>query len=1387
MSDIIKKPYSISIWEDKVYYLITEGDEAERYEVDQLPVGRDYKILNQYTKEINLATIGSHNSDSPIKAFDPKLVRNINGSNTLTFQLYYRYYDDEVEDFKFNPLIDLLVNERKVKLFYDDRWFDFVVKSIKENSENNTFIYTCKDLHINELSKNGYDITLDIELENNQGTIVELANKILEGSEWKTDKNSPNIKQTNDEALYVYELEEDIEATVLDDFNFTKAGYPEYTIDYKKDDKVIISKGEKIYIFYSSFVNKDKELQFLYNPDIYLLSEDGYILNSPNFSFEVNDSFFEKELDITTEYFGEKLIKKQISKYIPEIDKYCSLYKKDEEEYYGFTTTEYMAVTEIQNLITNNQNFINTTGWTADLNSGSSILQRTVKDTLTNKMVNCLRIKFGSIDSIKNSGIYDNKKLTQGFTKGEKYIFAAKWQEYSGGYISNNSRIVAIKRTAEENYPIIFFEFNQSITNIPVSLAGYTVYEASCKQSISYTDLLDCNMDFILNGVGTVNLIDLKVFKKLVGTDGNIIVPNLETEINSIIRTKYSFFKKKQLDDPSLNIFNINDLTIEESFYEEDLDVSEYKPVYPENFEKITSISAQKSNRFNLIQNLCENFGVWADFIIEHNEFGDIRSSYKITEDEEVVEGKSYYKILGDNLSEDFDFMLYKEEELYDYNKVNATQNQPIEDGVVYYQKTSEGYEELALNDDNFVNLNTIKPENAEDSWEPDWVSPPKWGFKIKTEGNEEDLVYWTRKSFIDNNIYYEKDYGKYISFKEFIGQDNPVGFRYGINLKSIQRNIDSEQIVSKIIIEPNVNELAEGGFCSIQDAKNNPTGENFIFNFDYYIRHNLLNKTDIYNDLYNTKLGLGLYPSIKKLNDEIIEPTKELISISSSLNDLYSQKTTQALARDAAAEEYAEAVSDLAAANASNATQDEDYNDYIESLVIKRDNALNMKEQYEEELTNTLKLYNKYNTKYTNLEIYLDKISKKKKSLINEFYRRYSRFIQEGTWISSDALDPELYYLDSQQVLYTSAFPKVSYTINVIEISQVEGFEPYFFRVGDKTYIEDTEFFGWNSNGTPYKEEIVVSEVSYSLDDASKNTIKVQNYKTQFEDLFQRIAAATQSLQYSEGSYKRAAAAINNDGTIKGSLLQNSFENNSLVLQNAKSESVVWDESGITVSSTQNGNEIVRIVGGGIVLSNDGGKTWTTGITGSGINANTISTGVLNTNNIRIFNGDQQAFQWDKSGINAYAPLEDGKYDLNQFVRFNHLGMFGYKDNGYVLVARKEDGTWPTFKESETYFIYNNNSYIQVYSPDGTYDKKYIIRTDNNGEYSYDFKDINVNSFYTRINFNNSDEVKKYANFSLGWDGISIRVGEQSAPVINVNNKFIVYGDGRVYMANQS
>ena len=150
------------------------------------------------------------------------------------------------------------------------------------------------------------------------------------------------------------------------------------------------------------------------------------------------------------------------------------------------------------------------------------------------------------------------------------------------------------------------------------------------------------------------------------------------------------------------------------------------------------------------------------------------------------------------------------------------------------------------------------------------------------------------------------------------------------------------------------------------------------------------------------------------------------------------------------------------------------------------------------------------------------------------DFYNKYYRFIQEGTWQDESYIDADKYYLDAINVAYQSAMPKISYDIKVISINALPEYANKVFDVGDICYIQDTTFLGYNSDGiTPIKIPITISEITSNFDSPEKDTIKVQTYRTQFDDLFQRITATTQSLQYNEGSYKRSMNAVALNGSI--------------------------------------------------------------------------------------------------------------------------------------------------------------------------------------------------------------------------------------------------------------
>jgi hypothetical protein len=105
---------------------------------------------------VPLAVIGSDTMDTPIRAHQPHLNCNINGTKTLTFLMYYRYYDYDVGDYVENPFIKLMVNERKIKLHYKNEWYDFIIKNIEESTDSTSITYVCQDQFITELGKTGF-------------------------------------------------------------------------------------------------------------------------------------------------------------------------------------------------------------------------------------------------------------------------------------------------------------------------------------------------------------------------------------------------------------------------------------------------------------------------------------------------------------------------------------------------------------------------------------------------------------------------------------------------------------------------------------------------------------------------------------------------------------------------------------------------------------------------------------------------------------------------------------------------------------------------------------------------------------------------------------------------------------------------------------------------------------------------------------------------------------------------------------------------------------------------------------------------------------------------------------------------------------------------------
>ena len=135
------------------------------------------------------------------------------------------------------------------------------------------------------------------------------------------------------------------------------------------------------------------------------------------------------------------------------------------------------------------------------------------------------------------------------------------------------------------------------------------------------------------------------------------------------------------------------------------------------------------------------------------------------------------------------------------------------------------------------------------------------------------------------------------VRFKKYVWEENYAGFKYGVNLQNITRQLNSKAITTKLIVPANNNEYAEDGICTIRRAKQNITGEDYLYNFDYYGKRGLLDLDEfikytevdcgLNNELIDGKDLIkpkGYYECLKEVNDKTFEIEEQLVEKTEAL-----------------------------------------------------------------------------------------------------------------------------------------------------------------------------------------------------------------------------------------------------------------------------------------------------------------------------------------------------------------------------------------------------------------------------------------------------------------------------------------------------------------------
>lgn len=1177
---ILKKPYELSVWED---------------------VWNGQKFV-----EKKIVTIGSSEMTSQSRAFSVNLTTNVNGTKKLSFKIYKQYVDTATGNKVDNPFFSYLVSERKIKLKYKNKWYDFIIKNVSESSSTYLCTFQLEDALVQELSKNGFNVELNEGLMNNSGTAEEIAKQVLQETDW--DVKSEAFVQTLEEPLVYLTTQQQITAqSILD---------PSVSAGAIEGNRFIIPAGKKVLAFYSSCVEKPYRFQFIYIEDLdsiktdenriicnknsqyyidYPALEDDYVVKNDQYGFTLPFQFNtttenEEGVDnivISSKYRGRKYVFSQRSNFIPVLNRYVQEYKNPEGTlFYGFQDTEYISPALVQNIISNNQ-FKNTSGWTGTRAAGVNAAKAEVSSvygyfsdgTFVSALDDLsagrypvanveykpyLKLEFKSNTGfIVNSGPRDNRSIIKNMEKGDEWALNAVCRNAQG--IIDNSLVYTLgefvytssgkvdgyARKANSTLQVSTFSSDKT----GVDLKGYKIATVIKSDYSKDSFKKHSQVRLVISApVGVYYLENIELFKAEYDDTNSLILPNEEQAndlTNRVIQSTYNYF----LPDATKDIQNADALV--PFFCTKNLSYATYRPNYVPGAQKIRMVTAKESNYFNILQSIAETFECWLTFEIERDELGAIQK--------------------------------------------------------------------------------------------------------------------------------------KVVNFKNYIDNPNYAGFRYGVNLKEIKRTHESKKIVTKLIVKDNSNEFAKNGFCTITRAAANPTGENYLYDFQYYFNMGMLSAREFLDTVYVVDGAIGpdvnpdhsvgnynlqgYFPRIKQLNSLIDKKNEILLQFSTDLMHYQAKLETATAGYEAAISGIEQTQNDYYQITFSN-IGDIIGDDLAERSDIKK--LLTSYIVYNEQKTIHEVDKNHYSTcvdqlkvKYDQLRQEIDSLLEHKRKLSQKFFSTYSRFIQEGTWLDEKYVDDELYYMDAQSVMYNSCYPQVAYTIDVVDVSVLQGLEDFTYELGDKTFVEDLEFFGEKCRA-----EVIVTEVTEDLDDPSTNKIKVQNFKNQFQDLFQKITATVQQAQYNSGSYEKAVALAEANQARKQQFLTDALMGAEARLSTAGQQSVDWGNDGITVKSVDSPCDAIRMIGGAILLSKqdkNGEQQWVTGVTSDGISASLITAGTLNAGEISIMNYDEPIFRWDSFGISAYdATWQETDFgtvisgvNTEKFVRFDKYGIYGI--NGSV------------------------------------------------------------------------------------------------------------------------
>lgn len=522
----------------------------------------------------------------------------------------------------------------------------------------------------------------------------------------------------------------------------------------------------------------------------------------------------------------------------------------------------------------------------------------------------------------------------------------------------------------------------------------------------------------------------------------------------------------------------------------------------------------------------------------------------------------------------------------------------------------------------------------------------------------------------------------------------------FGKNSDNIQRTSNSSDIITRLYVE---GEYGDYGYVGIDDV--NPTGLSFILNFDYYKDIGMF--TDVHQAALDTYLA-----TMKSLTGDIMDDSATVEENATKISEMWGSyeyviypiingEIGNAILGMGATEDDAPLKQDdVVAVVKANGVYS--YNTWtgvvpdgtiylIKFLVVVagtlggKEVAIEAKQGTVETLQENLDKSESEKEK-ENLQAEISKTQEAIATLKSESYSIMNTAIQhalmielhntsmvggqeamqeaeiafanamgemlkDGYWSDSRyTIGQEAsLYADALEISKEMAYPQVSYTITVQNLSGITGYEAEVFKLNMALHVLDLLMM--------VNDYAFITETVEYPDAPEDNTITISTDELDigsktFESILNRIVDVAELVRDKKTIYNRAAA-LSQNGKAFTTILEGEIN----VLQNRLASTTSnWytDAQGNMIFESLDGQSAMMLCGSGFMCANgkreDGSWNWRTFGTGEGFTADLITTGILRAGIITILGSDQ--FYWDADNIYVIDPdnenrqIRIGRYD---------------------------------------------------------------------------------------------------------------------------------------------